>query len=136
MLTAAMSMIPRVARTSPMLARSAMPAAARVALATPARVPVVMPTLARGYASGGGPSLDEIKSRITDVIKSFEKVDPNKVTPEAKFTADLGLDSLDAVEVVMAIEEEFNIEIPDADADNITSVQEAVDYIANTPDGK
>ena len=78
MLTAAMSMIPRIARTTPMLARSAVPMAARVSLAATARVPVAMPTLlARGYASGGGPSLDEIKSRITDVIKSFEKVDPN-----------------------------------------------------------
>lgn len=56
------------------------------------------------------------------------------MTPQASFTADLGLDSLDAVEVVMAIEEEFNIEIPDADADAITSVQQAVDYISRTPD--
>ena len=56
------------------------------------------------------------------------------MTPQASFTADLGLDSLDAVEVVMAIEEEFNIEIPDADADAIASVQQAVDYISRTPD--
>lgn len=108
-----------------------MPAVTRAPMA---RMPVAVPLMARGYASGGGPSLEEIKTRIADVIKSFEKVDPNAVKPEASFTADLGLDSLDAVEVVMAIEEEFNIEIPDADADAITSVQEAVDYIANTPD--
>jgi len=127
------SMIPRAVRFTPMLARTAVPTAARVSFA---RVPVAMPAmLARGYASGGGLSLEDIKTRITDVIKSFEKVDPNMVKPEAKFTDDLGLDSLDAVEVVMAIEEEFNIEIPDADADAITSVQEAINYISNTPDG-
>ena len=124
-------MIPRVARSSSVLSRASMPAVMRAPMA---RMPVAVPLMARGYASGGGPSLEEIKTRIADVIKSFEKVDPNAVKPEAKFTADLGLDSLDAVEVVMAIEEEFNIEIPDADADAITSVQEAVDYIANTPD--
>ena len=78
------------------------------------------------------------------MLKSFEKVDAAKLTPTASFMGDLGLDSLDSVEVVMAIEEEFNIvrilpshvqEIPDADADAITTVQQAVDYIANTPDG-
>lgn len=131
MLTSALSMIPRVVRSSSVLSRASMPA---VTHAPMARMPVAVPLMARGYASGGGPSLEEIKTRIADVIKSFEKVDPNAVKPEANFTADLGLDSLDAVEVVMAIEEEFNIEIPDADADAITSVQEAVDYIANTPD--
>jgi hypothetical protein len=46
------------------------------------------------------------------------------------------LDSLDAVEVVMAVEEEFSIEIPDAEADNITTVQEAIDYISKTPEGE
>jgi NADH dehydrogenase (ubiquinone) 1 alpha/beta subcomplex 1 len=46
------------------------------------------------------------------------------------------LDSLDAVEVVMAIEEEFSIEIPDAEADNITSIQQAIDYVAKTPSGE
>ena len=51
-----------------------------------ARMPVAVPLMARGYASGGGPSLEEIKTRIADVIKSFEKVDPNAVKPEAKFT--------------------------------------------------
>ena len=44
-----------------------------------ARMPVAVPMMARGYASGGGPSLEEIKTRIADVIKSFEKVNPQKV---------------------------------------------------------
>jgi NADH dehydrogenase (ubiquinone) 1 alpha/beta subcomplex 1, acyl-carrier protein len=59
-----------------------------------------------------------------------------KVTPDARFKEDLDLDSLDAVEVVMAIEEEFAIEIPDSEADKILSVKQAVDYIANHPAAK
>ncbi|WFD20404.1 mitochondrial acyl carrier protein [Malassezia caprae] len=129
MLSAATSLFPRALRASPMLARTT--PVMRVPLA---RMPAVAPVLARGYASAGGPSLEEIKARINEVLKSFEKVDAAKLTPTASFMNDLGLDSLDSVEVVMAIEEEFNIEIPDADADAITTVQQAVDYIANTPD--
>ena len=57
------------------------------------------------------------------------------MSPTASFTGDLGLDSLDAVEVVMAIEEEFTLEISDADADKIDSVSKAIDYVAAQPDG-
>ena len=78
----------------------------------------------------------EVAGRITDVIKAFDKVDANKVTDGAKFTDDLGLDSLDAVEVVMAIEDEFAIEIPDAEADKIASVADAVEYITSHPMAK
>ncbi|KAN0060249.1 mitochondrial acyl carrier protein [Thecaphora frezii] len=88
----------------------------------------------RFYASGSGLGHDEIQSRIVEVLKSFEKVNPEKVTASSSFTNDLGLDSLDAVEVVMAIEEEFNIEIPDAEADNITTIQQAIDYISKSPE--
>lgn len=59
-----------------------------------------------------------------------------QVSASSSFTSDLGLDSLDAVEVVMAIEEEFSIEIPDAEADAITTVQQAIDYIGKTPSGE
>ena len=70
------------------------------------------------------------------VVKNFNKVDPAKVSPSSSFGADLGLDSLDTVEVVMAMEEEFAVEIPDAEADKITSVAEAVEYLAANPDAK
>ncbi|KAI5475852.1 acyl-carrier protein [Pseudohyphozyma bogoriensis] len=93
--------------------------------------PSVLP--ARFYAASAL-SADSIKARISDVLVSFEKVDPTKVTATASFTDDLGLDSLDAVEVVMAIEEEFAIEIPDDDADKITTVGEAIEYISKTPE--
>jgi len=66
-------------------------------------------------------------------LKGFEKVDPEKLTATAEFSRDLGLDSLDAVEVQMAIEEEFSIEIPDAEADEIQSVAQAIEYIKKTP---
>lgn len=78
----------------------------------------------------------EVTDRILSVVKNFDKVDAAKVTPEAKFAEDLGLDSLDAVEVVMAIEDEFAIEIPDAEADKITSVSDAIEFISGHPAAK
>ena len=56
-----------------------------------------------------------------------------QVTPDAAFEKDLGLDSLDVVELVMALEEEFGIEIPDAEADKISSVSDAVNYVISNP---
>jgi NADH dehydrogenase (ubiquinone) 1 alpha/beta subcomplex 1 len=78
----------------------------------------------------------EVQERILAVIKNFDKIDPAKVQPTSKFGDDLGLDSLDAVEVVMAIEDEFAIEIPDAEADRIGSVQDAVEYVSAHPMAK
>jgi NADH dehydrogenase (ubiquinone) 1 alpha/beta subcomplex 1, acyl-carrier protein len=78
----------------------------------------------------------EVTARIIEVVKNFDQVDSNKVTEKVKFTDDLGLDSLDVVEVVMAIEDEFAIEIPDAEADKITSIKEAVEYISSHPMAK
>ncbi|KDE09022.1 NADH dehydrogenase (ubiquinone) 1 alpha/beta subcomplex 1 [Microbotryum lychnidis-dioicae p1A1 Lamole] len=89
----------------------------------------------RFYAAGALNG-EAIKARVLDVLGSFEKVDGTKVTETASFTNDLGLDSLDAVEVVMAIEEEFSIEIPDEDADRITTVGEAIDYISKSPEAR
>ncbi|KAK6911760.1 Phosphopantetheine binding ACP domain [Dillenia turbinata] len=78
----------------------------------------------------------EVADRVISVVKNFEKVDPSKVTPNAHFQNDLGLDSLDAVEIVMALEEEFGFEIPDNEADKINSVNLAVDFIASHPQAK
>ena len=78
----------------------------------------------------------EVTDRIVAVVKNFDKVDPAKVTPESAFSKDLGLDSLDSVEVVMAIEDEFAIEIPDAEADKIASLADAVEYIVSHPMAK
>ncbi|WVR06508.1 acyl carrier protein [Kwoniella sp. DSM 27419] len=120
-------------RSLPVL-RSALPSlrasVAPLALARPVAQPATF-IKARGYAAAAGLSKDDITSRVMDVLKSFEKVDGAKLSPSASFTSDLGLDSLDAVEVVMAIEEEFAIEIPDAEADEITTVQKAIDYVSH-----
>lgn len=78
----------------------------------------------------------EVQERIITVVKNFDKCDPAKVKSDSKFAEDLGLDSLDAVEVVMAIEDEFAIEIPDAEADRIASIGDAVEYIAAHPMAK
>ncbi|GJN07876.1 hypothetical protein PR202_gb19888 [Eleusine coracana subsp. coracana] len=79
----------------------------------------------------------EVTDRIIKVVKNFQKIeDPSKVTPDAHFKNDLGLDSLDTVEVVMALEEEFGFEIPDSEADKIDSVKLAVDFIASHPQAK
>ncbi len=59
-----------------------------------------------------------------------------QVSPEAHFEKDLGLDSLDVVELVMALEEEFGVEIPDAEADRISSIAEAVNYVISNPMAK
>nr|AJQ20613.1 Acyl Carrier Protein [Salvia miltiorrhiza] len=78
----------------------------------------------------------EVTDRVLNVVKKFEKVDPSKVTPTAHFQKDLGLDSLDTVDIVMALEEEFCFEIPDNDADKIQSLDLAVDFIASHPQAK
>ena len=70
-----------------------------------------------------------IDQRVKDIVVEQLGVKPEQVTPQAKFIEDLGADSLDTVELVMAFEEEFGIEIPDEDAEKITRVKEAVEYI-------
>ena len=70
-----------------------------------------------------------IEQRVKDIIVEQLGVEEDEVSPEASFVDDLGADSLDTVELVMAFEEEFGIEIPDEDAEKITRVKEAVEYI-------
>ena len=74
-------------------------------------------------------SKDEVLSAVQEAIVGALGVDEEEVTPDASFVDDLGADSLDTVELVMAFEEEFGIEIPDEDAEKITRVKEAVEYI-------
>ena len=73
--------------------------------------------------------MSDVAERVRKIVVEHLGVDAEKVTPEASFIDDLGADSLDTVELVMAFEEEFGIEIPDEDAEKITRVKEAVDYI-------
>jgi acyl carrier protein len=67
--------------------------------------------------------------KICEIVAEQLGVDVEEVNPEASFVDDLGADSLDTVELVMALEEEFGIEIPDEDAENISTVGDAISYI-------
>ena len=75
--------------------------------------------------------MSEIETEVKQIVVEHLGIDASKVTPEAKFIDDLGADSLDTVELVMAFEEEFGIEIPDDAAETIQTVQNAIDYIEN-----
>ena len=75
-----------------------------------------------------------VEEKVKSIIVEQLGVDANEVTPEASFLDDLGADSLDTVELVMAFEEAFNIEIPDEAAEKIQKVKDAVEYIEkNSP---
>lgn len=73
--------------------------------------------------------MSTVFERIKKVVVQQLSVEESLVTPEASFTADLGADSLDTVELVMALEEEFGCEIPDEESEKIATVQDAVNYI-------
>lgn len=72
-----------------------------------------------------------IEERVKDIIVEQLGVNADQVTSEAKFVEDLGADSLDTVELVMAFEEEFEIEVPDEEAEKLTSVGDVVSYITS-----
>ena len=73
--------------------------------------------------------MSETVNRVVAIITDKLGLAPEQVTPEASFTTDLGADSLDTVELIMEFEKEFDLEIPDEDAQNIKTVKDAVDYI-------
>jgi acyl carrier protein len=70
-----------------------------------------------------------IEEKVKDIIVEQLGVNPEQVTPAAKFIEDLGADSLDTVELVMAFEEEFNVEVPDEEAEKLQTVGDVVKYI-------
>ncbi len=71
---------------------------------------------------------EEVLSKLKEIITERLDVEEDQIVPEATFVEDLGADSLDIVELIMGIEEEFDIEIPDEDAEKLTSVGEALNY--------
>jgi acyl carrier protein len=82
---------------------------------------------------GGGVLVDrsEVFNKVKDIIVEQLGVEENEVKMETSFVDDLGADSLDIVELIMAMEEEFNIEIPDEDAESIGSVEDVVNYVSD-----
>lgn len=78
---------------------------------------------------GGKPARENFDQRALEVLRGFEKIDASKLTLDADFNKDLGLDSLDTVEVLMAIEDEFMVEIPDQEADGMHNLRQAVDFV-------
>ena len=96
------------------------------------------PTLRTQWFSTAQSFLDrgDVADRVRTVLANFDKVEAAKVTEEAKFIEDLGLDSLDVVEVVMAMEEEFVIEIPDQESEKLLTAGQVIDYITSHPMAK
>src|SRR5271166_3236591 len=79
--------------------------------------------------AGAGILMSEIADKVKKIVVEHLGVEESKVTPEASFIDDLGADSLDTVELVMAFEEAFSVEIPEDAAEKISTVKDAIDYI-------
>ncbi|KAM4697435.1 acyl carrier protein, mitochondrial [Rhinophrynus dorsalis] len=110
---------------------------ARPSTAAPILVPQVSNSLfqlCRQYSDLPPLTLESISERVLYVLKLYDKIDPEKLSVNAHFMKDLGLDSLDQVEIIMAMEDEFGFEIPDADGEKLMTPQEIVDYIADKKD--
>ena len=73
--------------------------------------------------------MEEVQSKLKEIVMDRLNAEEDQVKPEASFVEDLGADSLDIVELIMGIEEEFDIEIPDEDAEKLTTVGEAMEYV-------
>jgi len=73
--------------------------------------------------------IEEIQAKLKEIVMDRLNAEEGQIKPEASFVEDLGADSLDIVELIMGIEEEFDIEIPDEDAEKLTTVGEAMDYV-------
>merc|ERR1712150_98745 len=90
----------------------------------------------RYYGGGGELTEAAIAERVINVTKQFEKVDASLVTKDSHFTKELGLDSLDAVELIMALEDEFALEVPEAEQENLVSVDAVINYVLSNPNAK
>ncbi|XP_039292608.1 acyl carrier protein, mitochondrial isoform X2 [Nilaparvata lugens] len=88
----------------------------------------------RCYAHGPPLDLPQIRERVNLVLKLYDKIDPVKLTADSHFINDLGLDSLDHVEIIMAMEDEFGFEIPDVDAEKLLKPSDIVQYIGDKHD--
>ncbi|CAI5674759.1 NADH:ubiquinone oxidoreductase subunit AB1b [Oreochromis niloticus] len=97
------------------------------------RIPSVG-VLCRQYGDLPPLTLETIKERVMYVLKLYDKINPEKLQTSSHFMKDLGLDSLDQVEIIMAMEDEFGFEIPDAEAEKLMTPEEIVQYVADKKD--
>ncbi|XP_037938500.1 acyl carrier protein, mitochondrial-like isoform X1 [Teleopsis dalmanni] len=88
----------------------------------------------RNYSAKPPLSLKLINERVLLVLKLYDKIDPSKLSVDSHFINDLGLDSLDHVEVIMAMEDEFGFEIPDSDAEKLLKPCDIIRYVADKED--
>ncbi|KAL6538570.1 hypothetical protein OROGR_012558 [Orobanche gracilis] len=96
-----------------------------------------LPTqLLRTYSTVTNIDQDQVMDRVIGLVKRFDKIDAAKVTEKADFQKDLSLDSLDRVELVMAFEEEFSVEIPDADVDTLKCCAGVAKYVISSSSEK
>ncbi|XP_041363337.1 acyl carrier protein, mitochondrial-like [Gigantopelta aegis] len=91
-------------------------------------------TTQRRYSSKEPLTIKLIEERVQLVLKLYDKIDPEKLTLDIHFINDLGLDSLDQVEIIMAMEDEFGFEIPDADSERLLRPRDIVQYICDKED--
>ncbi|XP_060945491.1 NADH:ubiquinone oxidoreductase subunit AB1b [Limanda limanda] len=90
--------------------------------------------LCRQYGDLPPLTIETIKGRVMYVLKLYDKINPERLVTSSHFMKDLGLDSLDQVEIIMAMEDEFGFEIPDAEAEKLMTPEEIVQYIADKKD--
>lgn len=90
--------------------------------------------LCRQYGNLPPLTLESIEERVLYVLKLYDKINPEKLQATSHFMKDLGLDSLDQVEIIMAMEDEFGFEIPDGEAEKLMTPDEIAQYIADKKD--
>ncbi|XP_076312130.1 uncharacterized protein LOC143225864 [Tachypleus tridentatus] len=100
------------------------------------RTDLVFPPLAsvRSFSEKPPLTLEMIRDRVLLVLKLYDKIDAEKLTVDSHFMSDMGLDSLDHVEVIMAMEDEFGFEIPDSDAERLLRPNDIIRYVADKED--
>ncbi|XP_063443734.1 acyl carrier protein, mitochondrial-like isoform X1 [Mytilus trossulus] len=96
--------------------------------------PSILNSGVRFYGKAKSLQPEEITERVMKVLKAYDKITAEKLTEESHFMNDMGLDSLDQVEIIMAIEDEFSFEIPDSDADRLMKPRDIVQYICDKED--
>lgn len=142
--TRALSSVPlrSAALRAPLAARSiglppfaARPAAALLAPSRASVPPPVCLAATRSYSAPAALAREDIEKRIFKIFEGYEKGDHSKIAPESYLEADLGLDSLDVIEVLMEMEFEFSILMEDEDVLLIETVKDMIDYVESVPQG-